>query len=221
VRSLAAALGRPGRRIIAEIKRRSPSAGVIRETLDAAEIAAGYAQAGAAALSIVTEPDFFGGSDADLAIARSMMDLPVLRKDFIVDRTQVFESKALGADAILLLVRVLDGPLLARMLEAAAQAGLEALVEVHDEHELDRALGAGATLVGVNNRDLRDFSVDLSRAERLAGRIPAGVIGVAESGIHDPEDLQRLEAAGFHAFLVGESLLRAGDPAAKLRELLA
>ena len=221
IRSFETALRAPGRRIIAEIKRRSPSAGAIREPLDPSEIAQVYARFGAAALSVLTEADFFGGSDADLAAARAACPLAVLRKDFILDLEQIAESRAIGADAVLLLAAVLSPSELAELRTAAAEAGMAALVEVHDERELDSALGAGASIVGVNSRDLRDFSVDLSRAERLAPRIPGGVVRVAESGITTARDLARLEGAGFSVFLVGESLLRAPDPGARLRELLA
>lgn len=221
VRPFSAALRAPGRRVIAEIKRRSPSAGVIRDPLDPAGIAAMYARAGAAALSVLTEPDFFAGSDGDLQAARDAVGLPVLRKDFLLDRDQIFESRALGADAVLLIGAVLSRDEISGLLGSAREAGLDALVEVHSEEELDAALEAGASIIGVNSRNLEDFSVDVGRAVRLGARIPAGVLRVAESGIRTREDVSRLEQAGYRAFLVGESLLRAPDPAARLRELFA
>lgn len=220
-RSLEEALLAPGRRIIAEIKRCSPTAGTIRDPLDAGEIAAIYESAGAAALSVLTEPDFFGGSDDDLVAARSESRLPVLRKDFILDAEQVAESRALGADAVLLLASVHSRRDLTVLAAAAALEGVDAVIEVHDEKELDSALEAGARILGVNSRNLRDFSVDLRRAERLARRIPDDLIRVAESGIGGPDDLARLEDAGYRAFLVGESLLRSPDPSVPLRELLS
>ena len=216
-----AALRAPGRRIIAEIKRRSPSRGPIRDPLDPRAIAAQYARAGAAAISVLTEPEFFGGSDADLVAARDAVTLPVLRKDFILDAGQIAESRALGADAVLLIAAVLAPEELALLVSETHRSGMAALVEVHDERELDAALASGTKIVGVNSRDLRDFSVDLERAVRLARRIPSDLVAVAESGIRDVADIERLEDAGYRAFLVGESLLGAPDPGAALGELLA
>lgn len=213
------ALRAPGRRIIAEIKRRSPSAGVIRDPLDPAGVASLYARAGAAALSVLTEPEFFGGSDADLRSARAAVSLPVLRKDFVVDREQVRESRRLEADAILVIVAALEREEITALLDEARAQKMDALVEVHSESELDLAIEAGSTLIGVNSRDLRDFTVDLGRAIRLGPRIPDGIVRVAESGIRTREDVARLEQSGFTAFLVGESLLRATDPAARLEDL--
>jgi indole-3-glycerol phosphate synthase len=221
VRDFEDALRSPGRRFIAEIKRRSPSAGAIRDPLDPTAVAASYARAGAAALSVLTEPAFFGGSEEDLALARAGCALAVLRKDFVLDREMVFESRAMGADAVLLIAALQPPSELRALVSAAAEAGLAALVEVHDEREMDGALASGARIFGVNSRDLRDFSVDLARAERLAARMPAGVVRVAESGIRSRADVERLEAAGFSSFLVGESLLRSDDPGARLAELLS
>ena len=221
VRDFESALRAPGRRILAEIKRRSPSAGVLREGLDPETVARAYASAGAAGLSVLTEPGFFGGSDGDLVHAREACALPVLRKDFVLDHEMVEESAALGADAVLLIAAVLAPAELRALVRTAHEAGLSALVEIHDERELDAALSSQARIIGVNSRDLRDFSVDLRRAERLGSRLPPGVVKVAESGIRDGHDMARLEAAGYGAFLVGESLLRAQDPGAALAELLS
>lgn len=220
MRDFEAALRAPGRRFIAEIKRRSPSAGPIREPLDPEWVARRYEASGAAALSVLTEPEFFGGSEADLAHARGAVSLPVLRKDFVLDSGMVRESRALGADAVLLIAAVLSPADLRTLVASAREAGLAALVEIHDESELDPALASGARIIGVNSRDLRDFSVDLARAERLAARIPDGLVKVAESGIKGARDVARLESAGYRAFLVGESLLRAEDPGAALAELV-
>ena len=214
-----AATGAPA--VIAEIKRASPSAGVIREDFDPEAIARAYAEAGAAALSVLTDRDFFGGDDAYLARAREVSGLPVLRKDFTVDPYQVSEARLLGADCVLLIVAVLDDSTLAGCLERAREEGLAALVEVHDGPELDRALAAGAELVGINNRDLHTFETRLETSEALAARAPSGVTLVAESGIHTRADLQRLRAAGISAFLVGESLMRAADPGAALTKLVS
>ena len=219
-RSLTAALR--GRRpaIIAEFKKASPSRGPIRPDADPAAIARVYAAAGAAAISVLTEPRFFRGSLDDLLAVRGCVDLPVLRKDFLIDPYQIVEARAWGADAVLLIVAMLDDQLLAELLGAAAAHGLEALVEVHDAAELERALRCGTTLLGINNRDLRTFVTTLETGERLRPHVPAHVTTVAESGIDSADDIARLRAAGFNAFLIGESLMRARDPGAKLRELL-
>ncbi len=219
--SLRAALSVPGRRIVAEIKRASPSRGTIRADLRADALAGAYAAGGAAAISVLTEPNHFRGSLDDLRGAARAVALPVLRKDFLVDPRQPFEARAAGADAVLLIAAALPGDDLRRMAEAAAEAGVETLVEVHDEPELERALATGAPIVGVNARDLCTLAVDLAVVERLAGSMPRGVIGVAESGIQGVDEIVRLERAGYRAFLVGESLVRAEDPAAALRRLLA
>jgi indole-3-glycerol phosphate synthase len=221
-RGLAAALRAPGRlACIAEFKRRSPSAGWIREGADAAAITARYAAAGAAALSVLTDEPFFGGGLSDLQAARAAVQVPILRKDFIVDAYQIAEARAAGADAVLLIVAALDDAELAALLAAAARAGVEALVEAHDAGEARRAVAAGARVVGINNRDLRTFTVDRELAIRLRGEIPPDRIVVAESGIRDGVDVARLRAAGVDAMLVGETLMRAADPGAALAGLLA
>jgi len=207
--------------VIAEIKRRSPSKGLIRAEFDPVALARAYAAGGAAALSVLTDTPSFGGHLDDLRAVRAAVELPVLRKDFVVDAYQIDEARAAGADAVLLIVAALAPDALGSLHAHAAALGLDALVEVHDEAELDAALAVGATLVGVNNRDLRTFHVDLGTTERLAGRIPtgAGVLVVAESGIAGPQDVARLERAGARAHLVGESLMRQPDVARALGEL--
>lgn len=216
-RDFAGALRRPDGRlaVIAEIKRRSPSKGVLAPGLDPAATARHYAAGGAAAVSVLTDGPYFDGSLDDLAAARAAGDLPVLRKDFTLDPLQVVEARAAGADAVLLITAALpDDALLAGLVAAAAELGLAALVEVDDEAGLERALAAGATLVGVTNRDLRTFGEDLGTAERLAALISAGVVSVAESAIRTPADAQRMADAGFDAVLVGEALVKAPDPEA-------
>lgn len=208
-------------RVIAEVKRRSPSAGAIDAELDAEGQALRYAAAGAAAISVLTDGPDFGGSLDDLAEVSAVVELPVLRKDFVVDRYQLLEGRANGADAALLIVAALDDDTLRRLHDECLALGLAALVEVHDERELDRALAIGARIVGVNNRNLSTFAVDLAVSERLLPRLPKGVKGVAESGVRSPEDVRRLRACGAANFLVGEALVRALDPAALLRELSA
>jgi indole-3-glycerol phosphate synthase len=213
----------PGPRVIAEIKRRSPSRGEIRADFDPAAIAAAYAAAGAAAISVLTDERYFGGRLAYLAAVREAADVPILRKDFAIDPYQIDEARAHGADAVLLIVAAFPGPdgpeQLACLQRHAAGLGLDVLVEVHDEAELAAALGLGADLVGINNRDLGTFEVDLATTERLAGRIPEGVVLVAESGIFTPDDIRRLERAGAQAFLVGEALMREPDVGLALRSL--
>jgi len=213
----------PPPRVIAEIKRRSPSRGEIRADFDPAAIATAYEAAGAVALSVLTDADYFGGSLTALRRARAATNIPVLRKDFTIDAYQIDEAAANGADAVLLIVAAFgdrDGPArLAALQQRAADRGLDALVEVHEEGELDVALDLGATLIGVNNRNLETFEVDLATTERLAKRIPPGVVLVAESGIFTPDDVARLERAGASAFLVGESLMREADVGAALRNL--
>ncbi|HET7826588.1 MAG TPA: indole-3-glycerol phosphate synthase TrpC, partial [Anaeromyxobacter sp.] len=213
-----AARGAPAR-VVAEVKRASPSAGAIAAGLDAVEQARRYAAAGAAAISVLTDGPGFGGSLADLAAVRIAVDVPLLRKDFVLDRYQLLEARAYGADAALLIVAALDADALRRLLEAAAELALSALVEVHDEAELEAALAAGARTVGVNNRNLRTFAVDLAVSERLLPRVPAGVRGVAESGVRTADDARRLRRAGAANLLVGEALVRAADPGALLREM--
>lgn len=209
----------PAPRVVAEVKRRSPSKGEIRADFDAVACAKGYADAEAAALSVLTDERFFGGRLDDLRAIRAAVSLPLLRKDFIVDPYQIDEACVAGADAVLLIVAALAPEDLAELFAHARARGLDALVEVHDEKELGAALAAGADLVGVNNRDLRTFDVDLATTERLAAIVPGEVVLVAESGIHEPEDIERLERAGAHAVLVGESLMRQPDVGAALRRL--
>jgi indole-3-glycerol phosphate synthase len=211
------ALARDGVNVIAEIKSASPSAGTIVENPDVDAIAADYARGGAAALSVVTEPDFFRGSHGWLALAAAHK--PVIMKDFVIEPSQLLRGAAAGANAILLLASLLDAATIGRFIALLDSLGIDALVEVHDDDELARAVGGGARLIGVNNRDLRTFAVDLSTSERLGARIPAGVLKVAESGIKVRADVERLRAAGFHAFLVGESLLRQNDRAAAVAAL--
>ena len=219
-RPFAAALaGAPGLSVVAEVKRRSPSRGDLAAGLVPGALAKAYADGGAAALSVLTDAEFFGGSPDDLAEARAATELPVLRKDFTVSEADVCDARLMGADAALLIVAALSDDELARLLALSRRVGLDALVEVHDGAELDRALSAGAALVGVNQRDLATFAVDPERAERLAADIPRGVTAVAESGVRDGADAARLAAAGYDAVLVGESLVTAADPAAKVREL--
>jgi indole-3-glycerol phosphate synthase len=219
-RSLARALRRPGEvTCIAEFKRRSPSAGWIAEKAMPAEIARAYAAGGARAMSVLTDAPFFGGSLDDLVAARAACELVILRKDFIVDRYQIVEARAAGADAILLIVSALSDLDLAALLAATREMGLEALVEAHDADEVARAVAAGVGIIGINNRDLRTFTVDRELASRLRPRVPDERLIVAESGIRDAGDVGRLRAAGIDAILVGETLMRAPDPAAALRAL--
>jgi indole-3-glycerol phosphate synthase len=213
------ALNRPGIGVIAEIKRRSPSAGELRADVDVAAIAAAYEQGGASALSVLTEGPHFGGSLEDLRAARAACSLPILRKDFIVDEFQLHEALAAGADAVLLIVAALTPEQLASLHAQANAIGLDALVEVHDERELETALAAGAEIVGVNNRDLRDFTVDVQRTFALLAQMPPETVVVSESGIGSAEQLRGLQAAGVSAVLVGESLMRAHDPTAALAAL--
>ncbi len=219
-RGFGAALGQPGLQVIAEIKRRSPSAGDIAAELDPVEQALRYASGGAAAISVLTEPTFFGGALDDLTAVRMAVDLPVLRKDFIVDGAQIYEAKAAGADAILLIVAALDEAVLGDLLATAAEVGVDALVEAHDRAELDVANRCRATIVGVNNRDLGTFTTDLTTAEALAPAVAAAT-KVAESGVASAAAAARMAAAGYDAILVGEALVRSRDPAAFVAELRA
>ncbi len=205
--------------VIAEIKKASPSKGVFAEEFNPAAIARVYASGGAAALSVLTDRQFFQGSLADLETARGAVTVPVLRKDFTLDEFHVIEAAAHGADAILLIAALLEERELRRLRELAAQHKMAAVVEVHDASELDAALGSGAEIVGVNNRNLHTFEVTLETSLQLAAKIPSNVVKVSESGIHSQADIARLADAGFQAFLVGEHLMKAGDPAAALREL--
>jgi indole-3-glycerol phosphate synthase len=222
VRSLRAALTRPPGepvRVLAEIKRASPSAGAIRADADPAAIAAEYADGGAAALSVLTDKTYFDGELEFLARCRERVGLPLLRKDFIIDPYQVAETRAAGADAVLLIVAALDKPQLVELLGLAAVYQLDALVEVHDPAEAETALAAGATLLGVNHRDLKTFAIDMSLTSVIAPLLPPGVVLVAESGIRTHADIQLLGAVGAHAVLVGEQLMRAPSPGRALREL--
>ncbi len=220
VRPFAAALARPGPiSVIAEHKRRSPSRGAIREDLGPADVARRYEAAGASALSVLTDEPFFGGRLAHLTEARSATGLPALRKDFILDPWQIWEARAAGADAVLLIVAALEDAELRELLGEACAVGVDALVEVHERAELERALLAGARLVGVNNRDLRTLAVSLETSLALVAAIPDDVVAVAESGIRSRDDLKRLRGAGFDACLVGEHLMASPDPGAALRRL--
>src|SRR5215469_828178 len=205
--------------IIAEMKKASPSKGLFSQQFDPAGIARAYEAGGAAALSVLTDRDFFQGSFDHLSAARAAAPLPVLRKDFTIDEFHVIEAAAHGADAILLIAAILDEREMRRFRELSARYQMAALVEVHDEFEVDSALASGAEMVGVNNRNLHTFNVTLETSLRLAEKIPSGVVKVAESGIHSREDVRRLQAAGFDAFLIGERLVTAADPTAALREL--
>lgn len=220
VNSLHAALTAPDMSVIAEFKRRSPSAGVLREGADVGEMIGAYGRGGAAALSVLTEGPSFGGSLEDLRVARGLSDQPILRKDFIVDEYQLLEARVAGADAVLLIVAALSADRLASLHGAARELGLEVLVEVHDRAEVERALAVQARVIGVNNRDLRDFSVDVARTSELRGAIPEGIAVVSESGISERSQLRALQAEGVDAVLVGELLMRAEDPTQALRELL-
>lgn len=208
-----------GLAVIAEVKRRSPSKGELAPDLDPAATAAEYAAGGAACLSVLTDADAFGGSVADLQAARAAVTIPVLRKDFTVDARDVCDARMMGADAVLLIVAALDDGELRELHALADQLDIDVLVEVHDEPELERALAVGATVIGVNQRDLVTFEVDHERAVRVARAMPEGILRVAESGIRGPDDAAALRAAGFHAVLVGESVVTAGDRAASVTAL--
>jgi indole-3-glycerol phosphate synthase len=217
-----AALGMPDRvNIIAECKRRSPSRGVLAAQYDPVAIATQYEAGGAVAVSVLTEPTFFDGALAHLTAVREHVGLPVLRKDFIVDEYQLLEARAAGADAVLLIVAALEQRDLIDLRQRADALGLAALVEVHDDEELSRAVDCGARLVGVNNRNLRTLAVDVDASDRLAARMPSSVIGVSESGLQTRADLERLAAAGYKAFLIGERFMTAPQPAQAIQELTA
>ncbi|SRR5579871_1517384 len=222
-RPFAPALVRAGVSVIAEMKRSSPSKGLLRADYRPVQLAQAYTQGGARAISILTDREFFGGALEHLAVVREVTPVPLLRKDFLIDPWQVLESAAAGADAILLIVAAFPNEhrdtALREMMHQARRWGLDTLVEVHNEEELDRALAAQATLIGVNNRDLTTFEVSLETSARLAGKLKRA-ISVAESGLRTAADLQRLSALGYHAFLIGEQLMTAADPGAALRELL-
>jgi indole-3-glycerol phosphate synthase len=206
--------------VIAEIKRRSPSKGPLNPDLDPEKLARNYEEGGAAALSVLTDREFFGGSPADLAAARDATALPVLRKDFTVSALDVCDTRLMGADCVLLIVAALTQPELLELHALAREVGLDALVEVHDEAELQRAVEAGADLIGVNQRDLVTFEVDQLRAARMAPLIPDGAVRVAESGVRDPADAGEVHDAGYHAVLVGEGLVTAPDPASAVRGMV-
>src|SRR5688572_20506198 len=206
-------------RVIAEIKRRSPSKGDLNVGLDPSTVAAAYAAGGAACLSVLTDVEFFGGSADDLRAARAACALPVLRKDFTVDARDVADARCMGADAILLIAAALDDAELRSLLDLAGALDLDALVEVHDERELERAASAGAAIIGVNQRDLSTFEIDRELAVKLAPRMPDGAIAVAESGIRGVDDARTVASAGYHAVLVGESVVTSGDQAAAVAAL--
>jgi indole-3-glycerol phosphate synthase len=220
-RGFAAALQGGGVAVIAEVKRRSPVKGRLAPDLDPTLLAKSYAAAGAACLSVLTDQEFFGGSAEDLRRARAASGLPVLRKDFIVSPADVCDARLMGADAVLLIVAALSPGQLSEFLSLAVDLGVDALVEAHDEAEAERALTAGARMVGINQRDLSTFEVDAERAVRVARSLPAGVVKVAESGISSRRDVERLTEAGYDAVLVGEALVTAPDPGAALAALLA
>ena len=216
-----AALAMAGRvNVIAECKRRSPSRGVLAAQYDPVSIARKYEAGGAAAISVLTEPTFFDGALGHLTAVREAVDLPLLRKDFVVDDYQLLEARAAGADAVLLIVAALDQPDLVRLQARAWTLDLAALVEVHDDEELARALDSGARLIGVNNRNLRTLAVDVGASDRLAAKLPAGVVGVSESGLQTRDDLERLAAAGYRAFLIGERFMTDPDPARASADLI-
>jgi indole-3-glycerol phosphate synthase len=215
------AVGQEGRvNVIAECKRRSPSKGVLAATYEPAALAAAYERGGAAAISVLTEPTFFDGALEDLAAVRRTVDLPVLRKDFIVDEYQLYEARATGADAVLLIVAALAQPELSALQRKALDLGLATLVEVHEDDEVPRALDAGARVIGVNNRNLRTLAVDVEASHRLARLIPRDVIAVSESGLQSRSDLDRLRGDGYRAFLIGERFMTDPDPARAIGELI-
>jgi indole-3-glycerol phosphate synthase len=218
-RPFAEALSRPGTSLVAEHKRRSPSAGSIREGARCSELVRAYERGGAAAVSVLTEEAHFGGSLADLREARAATELPILRKDFTIDRYQLYESKAAGADAVLLVVSSLEQHDLATLYADARALDLDAVVEIHDGEELDRALEIDCDVIGINNRDLEDFTVDIQRTFDLLADVPAGKVVMSESGIHLRQQIEELEQVGVDAVLIGEALMRAPDPEAVVREL--
>lgn len=219
-RGFAEALAAKSPAVISECKRRSPSKGVLRDPYDAAAIARSYEAAGAAAISVLTNEEFFGGTLDDLRSVRSAVDVPVLRKEFVIDPYQLHEARAAGADAVLLIASVHPPDVLLALHETAREIGLDVLVEVHDEQELEGALRCEGAVLGVNNRDLRTFTTDLETCERLSKSVPTDRILVAESGLRDGADLARLQGAGIHAFLVGEAFMKADDPGEALREMI-
>lgn len=214
---VAIAEGRPA--VIAELKKASPSRGILREDFDPAAIAASYERAGATCLSVLTDTRFFQGAPVYLQAARNACKLPVLRKDFIIDPYQVYESRVMGADCVLLIAAALGDPSLRALAELACELGMDVLLEVHDAQELERALAVGVRLIGINNRDLRTFKTHLETTLELLAQVEVGRVVITESGIHDRNDVHRLRQHGVHAFLVGETLMRAPNPGAKLAEL--
>ena len=212
----------PTFKIIAEFKRRSPSAGTIRSNLSATDVATRYERGGACAISVLTDEQYFGGSILDLAAIRAITALPLLRKDFIIDEIQIYEAAAFGADAVLLIAAALDDSALAKLRAIAEdELGLDAVVEVHTSEELRRAVMTGARIIGVNNRDLRTFQTSLATSERLIAEAPRDRIMISESGLQGADDLRHLQTLGFRGFLIGEALMRTPDPEAALRELIA
>lgn len=219
-RDFGGAIGRPGSvSLIAECKRRSPGAGAIRPGLDPGVLTSGYQRAGASALSVLTDETYFGGSLEDLTAVRAATTIPILRKDFTLDRMHLLEARAQGADAVLLIVRILDDGLLRRLYREALDLGLGVLVEVHDAEELERARRMDARVIGINNRDLATFTTDLATTERLLNTVPPDVVIVSESGIRNRRDVERLGRAGVDAILVGESILATEDPSAAAADL--
>ncbi|MBQ9617620.1 MAG: indole-3-glycerol phosphate synthase TrpC [Oscillibacter sp.] len=216
-----AALRKPGMSFICEVKRASPSKGLIAKSFPYLDIAREYARAGADAVSVLTEPKWFLGSDAIFRDIRAEIDTPMLRKDFTVDAYQIYQAKVMGADAVLLICALLDTDTLRRYLSLCADLGLAALVEAHDEYEIDSAVSAGAEIIGVNNRNLKDFSVDFGNAARLRDRIPPGCLYVAESGVRRPEDVAALREVGADAVLIGEAFMRSADKGKFLAEMRA
>jgi indole-3-glycerol phosphate synthase len=221
-RDFAAALALPGVSLIAEVKRASPSRGLLCRDFDAERLAATYAAQGASAVSVLTDTRFFQGTLSHLAVIRRTLEtpIPLLRKDFILDDYQIFEARAHGADAVLLIVAILPNDTLSRLVDLTHELGMTALIEVHDEAEMARALALSPHVVGINSRNLNDFSVDLATFQRLQGLLPDRILAIAESGIHTANDMRRLAAAGADAALVGEALVTAPDVAAKVRELV-
>ncbi len=219
-RNFAGVFAEPGIHVIAEIKKASPSRGVLREDLDSEQLAGAYAQGGASAISVLTEADHFLGSLSALTVVKNATPLPVLRKDFILDPYQVVETRAAGADSFLLIAALLDASSLTSLVKEGRKWGMEPLVEVHDASELKIALKAGARMIGVNNRDLNTFKVDVNTSIKLIAQIPEECVAISESGIKTRDEVVRLAEAGFRGFLIGESLVTSADPVAKLREFL-
>ena len=219
-RQFGTALRQGGLSVIAEVKRKSPAKGVLNQAVDPAQQAGLYARAGARAVSVLTDQRFFDGANADLEMVRQKVALPLLRKDFTIDEYHVYEARAIGADAVLLIVRALDQAELTGFQALARELGMDALVEVHNESEIERALAAGSSLVGINNRDLATMAVDVAATVRLRPLIPTGVTLVSESGIRSPDDVRAVTGVGIDAILVGEALMSAGDPGATLRSFL-